>query len=349
MTVNAAFPIAPAISSDTPTPHQIMHVGLNFWASKTLLSAVEIGLFTTLADGPLGADAIRSRLGLHPRSILDFLDALVSLGLLERRDSFYANTPATELFLDRAKPTYVGGMLEMANARLFGFWNNLTEGLRTGEPQNEAKSGGELFDAIYSDPDKLAGFVAAMTGISMGAGRAISDKFPWADYQSFADIGTAQGGVPVAIASRHPHLSGIGFDLPKVGPHFDAFAGKHGLADRLSFTGGDFFADPLPAADVLLMGNILHDWGLEQKRQLIGKAYDALPRGGAFIVFEHIIDNDRRTNTAGLLMSMNMLIETRSGFDYTFAECESWLREAGFRETRHDHLAGPVSMVVGVK
>lgn len=345
MTVTALQP-EPAAAL---TPDAIMQLGLGFWASKTLLSAVELGLFTTLADGQLGADAIRSRLGLHPRSVHDFLDALVALGMLEKRSGFYANTPAADLFLDRNKPTYVGGMLEMANARLFGFWNNLTEGLRTGEPQNEARTGGELFDAIYRDPDKLAGFVAAMTGISMGAGRAIAEKFPWQRYRTFADIGTAQGGVPVSIAGRHPHLRGIGFDLPAVGPHFTAFAQQHGLADRLSFVGGDFFADPLPQADVLLMGNILHDWGLEAKHQLIAKAYDALPVGGAFIAFEHIIDNERVRHAPGLLMSLNMLIETRSGFDYTFADAEGWLHDAGFSETWNSHLAGPVSMVVGIK
>ncbi len=331
------------------TPDAIMQLGLGFWGSKTLLNAVELGLFTELAAGPLDADAIRQRLGLHRRSLADFLDALVALGMLEKAGGRYANTPATSLFLDRGKPGYAGGILEMANARLYGFWGDLTEGLRTGEPQNEAKTGGDLFDAIYKDDAKLAGFVAAMTGLSLGAGRAIAEKFPWADYKSFADIGTAQGGVPVAIALRHPHLRGIGFDLPPVGPHFTAFAARHGLADRLDYVGGDFFADPLPRADVLIMGHILHDWDLDRKRQLIASAYRALPPGGVFIAFEPVIDNDRRSNAVGLLTSLNMLIETRGGADYTFADCEGWMRDAGFRQTRHEHLAGPDSMVVGIK
>src|SRR5437763_2904109 len=247
------------------TPDDIMQLGFAFWRSKTLLSAVELGLFTLLADGALSAEALTSRLELHPRSVRDFLDALVALGQLERHGMLYSNTPAGALFLDRRKPTYVGGMLEMANARLYPFLASLTEGLRTGEPQNEAKRGRDLFDEIYRSPAILADFLKAMTGLSLGAAHAIADKFPWADHKSFADIGTAQGGLAVELARAHPHLSGIGFDLPVVRPHFDAYAAQYGLSGRLSFQAGDFFADPMPSADVLIMGHILHDWSLEKK------------------------------------------------------------------------------------
>jgi hypothetical protein len=237
----------------------------------------------------------------------------------------------------------------MANARLFRYWNSLTEGLRTGLPQNEVKEGGGTLEKIYADPEGLKGFLQAMTGISMGAGRAIAAKFPWNKYGSFVDVGGAQGGVPVQIALAHEHPSGANFDLPPVGPVFEAYARSFGLQDRLKFHAGDFFKDPLPGADVLLMGHILHDWNLEQKRELISKAYRALPKGGAYVVHEAIIDDDRRKNAFGLLMSLNMLIETEGGFDYTGADCKKWLREAGFRQTRVVPLAGPDSMVVGIK
>jgi len=331
------------------TPDAIMQLGLAFWGSKTLLSAVELGLFTVLGDGPLDADALTSRLKLHPRSVRDFLDALVSLGQLERNDGFYANTPAGALFLDRRKPTYVGGMLEMANARLYPFWGALTTALRTGEPQNEVRQGRDLFEEIYRNPAILSEFLKAMTGLSLGAARAIAEKFPWVDRRSFADIGTAQGGLAVELARAHPHLEGIGFDLPAVRPHFEAYAAQHGLSARLSFHAGDFFTQPLPSADVLIMGHILHDWGLDTKRALIRKAYEALPSGGALIVFDAIIDDDRRSNAFGLLMSLNMLIETREGFDFTGADCAGWLKEAGFAQARLEPLVGPDSMVIGIK
>lgn len=331
------------------TPEKIMELGSGFWGSKTLLSAVELGLFSGLAKGPANAEELAQRHGLHERSARDFLDALVALGMLERQDGQYSNTPETDLFLDRAKPSYIGGILEMANTRLYPFWGTLTEGLRTGRPQNEVKTGGDFFGELYADPARLKQFLHAMTGISMGSGIAIAQKFPWQKYKSFVDIGAAEGGVPVQIALAHDHLSGGGFDLPVVQPIFEEYVASFNLSDRLGFYPGDFFADSLPEADVFVMGHILHDWNMEEKKTLLSKAYETLPKGGALIIHEAIIDDERRENAFGLLMSLNMLIETPGGFDYTGADCSSWMREVGFQETQVEHLAGPDSMVVGIK
>jgi hypothetical protein len=332
------------------TPDAIMQLGLGFWGSKALLSAVELGLFSELADaGALDGEELRNRLGLHERSARDFFDALVALGMLEREDGRYANTPATDVFLDRAKPSYMGGILEMANARLYGFWGSLTEGLRTGEAQNEAKGGEDFFGELYADPARLAQFASAMSGVSGGAAQAIAAKFPWQDHKSVIDIGCAEGAVPVQIALAHEHMGGGGFDLPPLAPIFEQYVAGVGLGERLSFTAGDFFADPLPEADVLVMGHILHDWDMDEKRVLLRKAHEALPEGGALIVYDAMIDDERRGNAFGLLMSLNMLIETPGGFDYTGADCRGWIEEAGFRESYIEHLVGPDSMVVGLK
>ncbi len=331
------------------TPDRILQTGLGFWGAKTLLSAVELGLFTELGDHPQYPETISRKLGLHDRAARDFLDALVAMGLLNRQGDAYSNTEETGLFLDRNKPTYVGGLLEMANARLYNSWGHLTEALQTGRPHNEADEGEGLFDALYADPVKLQGFLKAMTGVSLGAAHAIAEKFPWAEYQSFIDVGCAQGGVPVVIAQAHGHLGGGGFDLPPVGPIFEQYLKDHGLSDRLKFYAGNFFEDDLPTADVLVMGHILHDWNLEEKKTLLAKAYAALPPGGALIVYEALIDDDRSENAFGLLMSLNMLIETPGGFDYTGADCQAWMKEAGFVATRVEHLLGPDSMVIGIK
>ena len=331
------------------TPERIMQLGLGFWASKALLSAVELGLFTELAAGPLTGEQLSTKVQIHERGAKDFLDTLVAVGMLNRTGEQYSNTPETAIFLDRKKPSYIGGILEMANTRLYPFWGSLTEALRTGKPQNEAKRGGNPFESLYADPENARLFLASMTGISMGAAKAIAAKFPWTRHKTFADLGAAQGGLPVQLALAHSHLQGIGFDLPVVRPVFEEYVGRFGLSARVRFVPGSFFTDPLPQAEVYVMGHILHDWDLEQKQMLLRKACDALPAGGVLIVYEAIIDDERRSNAFGLLMSLNMLIETPGGFDYTGADCCRWMREAGFRDTRVEHLVGPDSMVVGIK
>jgi hypothetical protein len=334
-----------AMSNQHPTPDAIMQLTRAYAGSKALVSAVELELFTTLADGPLTGEALRAKLGLQSRGTADWLDALVSLGMLERDGDLYANTPAIDLHLDRAKPTYVGGMV-VGMAADTSHWDSLTAALRTGRPQVQ---GDQDYLDQYHDPALLTEFMHSMTGLSMGAALAIAEKFPWERYRTVIDIGAAEGCVPVQLALRHSQLTGGGFDLPTVRPAFEEYVDTHGLADRLRFYPGDFFADPLPSADVLVMGHVLHNWSLEQKLELLGKAYRALPDGGALIVYESIIDDDRRANTFGLLLSIAMLLVTHEGFGYTGAQCRSWMSQVGFRESYVEPLVGPDSMVVGLK
>jgi hypothetical protein len=332
-------------------PGHILQTGFAFWASKTLLSAVGMEVFTELARVPATVEALQERLGLHARSARDFFDTLVALGFLMRDEQgVYRNTPATDFYLDKEKPTYIGGILEMCNHRLYRFWADLSEGLRTGQPQNEVKYGRpNPFEELYADPARLKEFLRAMTGLSRGANLSIAHNFSWARYKSVVDAGTAQGDLVTQIALANPHIEGIGFDLPVVGPAFEDYIAHNGLTRRVRFHAGSFFTDPLPKADVVTMGHILHDWDLEEKRLLIRRAYEALPDGGALIVYDALIDDERRSNAFGLMMSLNMLIETHGGFDYTGADCCGWMRDAGFRETRVQHLVGADSMVVGLR
>jgi SAM-dependent methyltransferase len=338
-------------SSAAPTPDHILQTGLAFWPSKTLLSAVEMGVFTELAQhGPQHFDELSGRLGLHPRGARDFLDTLVALKFLQRTGDVYSNTRETDLFLDRHKPSYIGGILEMANTRLYHFWGHLTEALRTGRQQNEARDGSEpTFAALYADPARLKSFLAAMSGISHGANMAIAKQVPWSNYKTYADVGTAQGDLAVQIALANPHLQGIGYDLAECAPIFEEYVHTHNLDGRVRFQPGDFFTQSLPNVDVITMGHILHDWNLDEKKMLIRKAYDALNPGGAFVAYDAVIDDDRSQNAFGLMMSLNMLIETPGGFDYSGADCIGWMKEAGFREAHVEHLVGPDSMVIAFK
>jgi hypothetical protein len=341
-------------SSEQLDPSHIMQVGMGFWPSKTVLSAVELQLFTELGAEPMTGEQIGERLGLHPRGIYDFLDTLVALRFLERDGdgpgARYRNTAESSAFLDSRSPTYIGGILEMSNSRLYGFWGDLTEALRTGKPQNEIKHTGKaMFEELYSDPERLEQFMKAMQGISLGNFHALAQKFDFSRYETVCDVGGATGQLSTILATHHPHLRCTSYDLPVVAPIAERAIASAGLSERVSVASGDFFADPLPGADVITMGLILHDWNLDGKMHLIRSAYEALPEGGAFIIVENLIDDARRENAFGLMMSLNMLVEFGDAFDFTGSDFGGWCREVGFREVDILPLAGPASAGIAYK
>jgi hypothetical protein len=335
-------------------PGRIIQTGMSFWASKALLSAVELNVFGLLGDKAMTGAELTKALGLHNRANPDFFDTLLTLGFLERDGDGpagrYRNTAETATFLDKTKPTYVGGILEMANSRLFRFWADLTEALKTGKPQNETKNGGQsMFDELYADPARLEQFVEAMSGVSTGNFMALAEKFDFSKYKTLCDVGGAAGILSIMVATRHKHMSCITTDLPMVSPIAKKKIARFGLSERIQTKDLDFFKEPLLKADVITMGMILHDWDLENKIMLIRKAYDALPEGGAFIAVDAIIDDARRQNAFGVLMSLNMLIEFGVAFDYTGADFTRWCKEVGFKGTEIIPLAGFSSAAVAYK
>jgi hypothetical protein len=343
-----------AVEAPALSPAHILRTGLGFWASKTLLSAVELGLFSALAAQPRTGPELERLLNLHPRSTYDFLDALVALGLLDREGNGvtaqYSNTPATALFLDRASSNYVGGILEMANERLFKFWSDLTPALKSGKPQNEIKHNGRpMFQELYSNPSRLEQFMEAMSGVSTANFTALRDKFDFSRYHSLADIGGANGLLSCILSGRHHQLHCRSYDLPVVTPIAQRNIEQRGFADRVRAETIDFLRDEFPAADVITMGMILHDWNLETKKMLIAKAYRALPPGGALIAVEHLIDDERRNNAFGLLMSLNMLIEFGDAFDFTGADFAKWCRDAGFERCEIMPLTDVASAAIAYK
>lgn len=335
-------------------PGRIMQTSTAFWASKVLLTAVELDLFSTLDGGAMTASQLGEALGLHPRGTYDFFDALVALKFLDRDgdgpEGKYKNTPETGAFLNKKSPAYIGGLPQMLNSRLFGFWNDLGTALKTGKPQNEVKHNGKpIFEELYSDGARLGEFLDAMTGFQAANFQQLAEKFVFSKYKSVTDVGGALALLSRIVGAHHHHLTFNSFDLPVVAPHAQRHIDAAGMTDRIKVVAGDFFKDDLPKADVITMGNILHDWNLDKKNILIKKAYDALPPGGAFIAIESIIDDARRENAFGLLMSLNMLIEFGDAFDYTGADFRAWCGEAGFKRFEIIHLTGPVSAAIAYK
>ena len=335
-------------------PSKIMQIGMGFWASKTLLTAVNMDLFTELANGEISGKEIQIKLGLNKRSLFDFLDTLVALGFLNRtglkENAVYSNSADTDLFLDKKKLSYIGGILEMSNNRLYPFWNDLEEALKTGAPQNETKNGGKpVFEAIYADENRLREFIHGMGGVQAGNFMKLAHDFDFSEYNTLCDVGGSGANLSIFITKENPNIKCISFDLPPVGPIAKQNVESLKLSERIEISSGDFFNDEIPQADVITMGNILHDWGTEDKLMLIKKAYNSLPKGGALIVIENIIDDERNENAFGLMMSLNMAIETDQGFDFTASDFNKWAMEVGFSRTSTMPLTGPSSAVIAIK
>ena len=335
-------------------PSRIMQIGYGFWSSKVLLTAVNLQLFTLLSDSSKTASELKAELNLQDRGWRDFLDALVALKLLYREgngnDAKYCNTLESDTFLNKKRNTYTGGILEMANNRLFNSWGKLDIALQTGLPQNEIQPGKKsAYDVLYADEKKLSEFVHAMSGAQRGTFATFAKQFKFNGYRTHCDLGGAAGDLSIQLALHHPEIQSTTFDLPGVAAIAARHIQQHELSNRVKVASGDFFKDELPKADVITMGNILHNWGLENRRILIDKVYDALPKGGAFVVIENFIDDERRSNVFGLLMSLNMVLNTVGGINFSAADFSGWATEAGFSAVEIIHLAGPASAVIAYK
>lgn len=337
-----------AANSEAATPLLITAIGSAFWATRALMTAVELGVFTCLGDGAKTATELERALGMHHRSSRDFLDALVALQLLNRHGSCYENTLDTQTFLNERSDLYIGGAITMADARLYAFWGNLSKALRTGRPQNELGDGRDQFTAIYADPRTLRLFASAMTSVSIGPGLLLAASEDWTCRQVIADIGTAEGIVLAKIAAANPHLHVIGVDLPELKPLFTRMMADHHV-DRATYVSCNIFEEPWPPADVYILGHMLHNFDGVRRRYLLGQAFESLPRGGKVIVYDAMIDPERRRSVVGLLMSLNMLIETPDGRDYTRDEAVTFLRDAGFSSLSVRPLTGFDWMASGTK
>ncbi|MBV9160811.1 MAG: hypothetical protein JO281_04465 [Pseudonocardiales bacterium] len=318
-------------SSGAVSVRPLIELGTAFWAAKTLLSAVEVGLFTALATGPADEPALSHRLNLHPRCSRDFLDALVALGVLERAAGSYRNTAAADRYLDEQKATYIGGWMRLASKHLFRAWSGLTESLRTGKPHIGWDSQ-DYFERLYEDLEERRSFMAAMDAWTTNIAVELAEGLDWREHTTFVDVGGARGNLAACLIDAVPHLRGTVFDMPEIAPLFEEHITERGATDRIDFVAGNFFTDPLPTADVLLFGHILHDWDAAKRRILIKKAHDTLQPGGIVVIYDRMIDDDRRENATALLTCLNLLVLTPAGSEYTVAEGRSYARDAGFAE-----------------
>ncbi|HZD69691.1 MAG TPA: methyltransferase [Actinomycetes bacterium] len=326
----------------TLTPGPLMQLATGFWAFKTLAAAHELDLFTRLAFGrpEVTPEELAKELGIQERPAQVLLTACASLGLLERGDRGYRNTPLSERFLVRGTPYYFGGLVTMFDRRLYPGWGKLIQAVRTNRPTTwDPDRQRSLFEG--EDPAVLQTFWEAMHSISSFTARALGNAVDLGSARRLLDVGGGSGAFAVELCRQYRSLCATVFDLPFV---VDIAADKiadAGLRDRIGTHSGDFFVDPLPAGhDVHLYSMIMHDWDEQRDRLLLRKSFEALPSGGLVIISELLVDDDKAGPPAAALMSLNMLVETE-GRNYTASEYSAWLQDAGFVEPRTVRFDAP--------
>jgi SAM-dependent methyltransferase len=323
------------------TAQGILRLGNAFCMAQALLTAIELDLFTTLHSGPSTEEDLRGRLGLHGRGLRDFLRLLVALGLLREDDGRYRNAAGSDRYLVSGRPDHVGGFLLGAKMNLYPVWDGLTETLRSGRPRATADS----FTAMLDDVEQLRRYTHMMEGVLQPLIPRLIEVLDWSAYRSVLDVGGCGGALVGRLVTEHPCLAGHVFDLPQLEPVFDERMAELGVAGMVRFHAGDFFRDPLPHADVVVLGHILHNWPPKKREHLMRTAFEAVEVGGVLLVHDRMLD-DACANVDNLVASLIMALVTDAGSEYTIGELTELAESVGFTSVRHLRLDDNETVVV---
>ena len=307
----------------------LVRLNLAYTRARVLHSAVEVGLFDLLAGGAHTVEEICERLALHPRLAGDWLAALARLGLLTEDAGRYANGPAAEHFLVPGGPYDLAGSVGQHGRVHFPLWGLLTEALRDGAAKSDARTGAGAAQDGRPDPERTRRFLAHMDAFNGFVAEELCRVLDWGRFTSVLDVGGARGNVAARLVLAHPHLRAVVFDVPGVEPFFDEHMAALGTTGRVRFAGGDFFTDPLPAADVAILGHVLHDWPEAARRALVAAAFHALRPGGTLLVYDAMLDDD--AGAEAFLQSLVCRLIRDGGGEYTVDAARAWVRAAGFR------------------
>jgi SAM-dependent methyltransferase len=315
----------------------VLQLGTAFAPAKILHSAVETGLFEAVRDEPADHATICSTLGLNLRLTRDFLEALVVLGLLEKENGGYRSSEVAKKFLLPDGEGYVGGRIKIGGDMHYRAWQSLTEALRDGKPKANIDADAKAYERLYGDPERARVFFAHMDASNVMVAPQLDEVVTWSEHKTFLDIGGARGQVAAIVAERNPHLTGGVFDFPLVRRYFDEMQRKYGTESRVTLHPGDFFRDPLPEADVYLIGHVLHDWAVEERRRIVARIGEAARAGSLLLVYDQMLDDDR-PDLQSLIGSLNVALITPGGSEYRVSECREWVEDAGFRFLRAERL-----------
>nr|CAM34364.1 putative O-methyltransferase [Streptomyces tendae] len=335
--------------SERLAPGALMETAMAFQTAKLVLTGVRLGLYDLLAKAPADEATVRAELGLHARGTGHFLAALAELGVIEEEGGVYRNGAAASACLVSGAPAYLGGFLHMADQVMYPAWERLDASLRSGEPQAATYTGSDMFGQLYGDDGKQSDFIRMAEDASRPLIPALVEAFDWAAYNSVLELGGCRGNVLAHLVGAHPHLTATVLDLPQLQDAFTAHMSALGTAGAVSFHAADFFTDPLPEAEVVMIGHCMVDWTDEQRRALIANVFPAVRPGGAFLIWDPMLVPGQDSYLRNLVRGLNFQLMTPQGTNYRVDACVGWLREAGFTGVTHRPLGQDVTLVTARK
>jgi acetylserotonin N-methyltransferase len=333
-----------------PDPTPVTDLIDAFRRSKTMFTAVSMGVFDILAAGPADLDSLAQQLKAQPGSLARLLDACAGLGFLRKQDGKYANEPVADVYLTTNSPRALIGYIRYSDAVLYRMWEHLDDAVREGSHRwrQTFDFDGPIFSHFFRTDESMRTFMRGMHGFGLLSSPAVAAAFDLSGFHRIVDLGGGTGHLVIAACERYPQLRGAIFDLPRVVELAREPVGESSAKDRIELLPGDFFTDALPAADLYTVCRILHDWNEEKIETLLRKIHTALPEGGALMVAERLLDDDKTGPSNAAMQSLNMLICTE-GRERNFAEYESLLRRAGFAKVEARRTGKPVDAVMAWK
>lgn len=336
--------------STEPDPSTILDLIEAFRRSKTMFTAVRLGIFDQLEIEPQPAETLAAKLNLNAGALARLLDGCVALGLLFRNGQTYRNTPSASYFLVSDSTDTLSGYIVYSDQSLFKLWSHLDDAVREGTNRWAQTFGSRdaLFDYYFRDPENTAAFVKAMNGFGQLSSKRVVRCFDLSRFSQLVDLGGATGHLAIAACDANPHLKATVVDLPRVESLARAHILRSPVRDRVEFVVSDFFMDPLPPGDLYSLGRILHDWGEAQIKLLLEKIAAALPSGGGLLIAEALVDDDRCGPVYALMQDLNMLVCT-DGKERTFSEYRALVKAAGFANIEHCRTGSLVDAVIAIK
>lgn len=333
-----------------PDPSPVIDLINAFRRSKIMFTAVSLGIFDRLSNAPADARTLALELACSQDALERLLDACAGLGFLRKEAGVYANQAVAEVYLSRSSASTLAGYILYSDCALYPLWGELENAVREGTHRWEQTFGakGQIFEHFFKSDEAKRDFLMGMNGFGLLSSPRVVAAFDLSRFHRLVDLGGATGHLPIEACKRYANLRAAVFDLPGVIEVTREYVERAGFSNRIELIPGDFFEDALPEADLFSLGRILHDWSEEKIHKLLKKIYDRIPSGGALLIAERLLSEDKTGPLPALTQSLNMLVCTE-GKERTLSEYEALLHEVGFIDVHAQKTGAPLDAMLAVK